>query len=480
MVKTHYKSRIAGMLIRGLDTVLFIALFVWVREYVNFGHIIDKDTFHRVEFALNHLVIFILLAILWNRIFTFAGMYKFRQSETWVKRLLMLAVACSLVVSTMLLGVYLMGITDIGGSFPFVFWFSTLAVFIFYRATLSVVIRIARIKRHNLQDVVIVGSNKRSISLSDDLGKRELGINVIGFIDNEWDQEDFCAEQTRPFLCSLDEFNEYISKSPVDEVFITLPIRSFYDEISRIIDICASQGIKSRLVTDLLDRPSHTRPEIELDSRACFLNYDVDTLSERQHDLKRLFDVIVSSVTLLVLSPVFLALALAVLLKDGRPVFFAQERLGLNKKLFKMFKFRTMVPDAERLQASLESLNEADGPAFKILEDPRITKTGKFLRQTSLDELPQFLNVFLGSMSLVGPRPLPVRDFELFYNDRHRLRFSTKPGITGLWQVSGRSEMEFEEWMALDRAYIDNWSFIIDLRIIIRTFTAVLSKKGAR
>jgi len=145
-----------------------------------------------------------------------------------------------------------------------------------------------------------------------------------------------------------------------------------------------------------------------------------------------------------------------------------------------MFKFRTMVPDAEKRQASLEALNEADGPAFKILDDPRITKTGKFLRQTSLDELPQFLNVFLGSMSLVGPRPLPVRDFELFYNDRHRMRFSVKPGITGLWQVSGRSEMEFEEWMALDRTYIDSWSFIIDLKILIRTFSAVLSKKGAR
>jgi exopolysaccharide biosynthesis polyprenyl glycosylphosphotransferase len=480
MVKTHYKARIAGMLIRGLDIILVIALFVCVREYVNFGHVMSRNTFYRVEFSLTHLLILIVLAVLWNRIFTFGHMYQLRQSVAWAKRLLLIAVACSLVVSTMLLGVYLIGITDIGGSFPFVFWFSTLIVFIFYRLALFGVIRLARIKRHNIQNVVIVGSNKRSISLSDDLSKRELGINVIGFIDDEWDQEDFCTGQSRPFLCSLDEFNEYISKNPVDEVLITLPIRSFYDKISRIVDICASQGIKSRLVTDLFERPSIMRPEIERDSRFCFLNYDVDTLSERQHDLKRLFDVAASSVALLVLSPVFLALSLAILLKDGRPVFFAQNRLGLNKRLFKMFKFRTMVPDAEKQQVSLESLNEADGPAFKILDDPRITKTGKFLRQTSLDELPQFLNVFLGSMSMVGPRPLPVRDFELFYNDRHRMRFSAKPGITGLWQVSGRSEMEFEEWMALDRAYIDNWSFIIDLKILIRTFSAVLSKKGAR
>ena len=355
----------------------------------------------------------------------------------------------------------------------------TLIAFVFYRAALLAFIRLARIKRHNIQNVVIVGSNRRSLSLSEDLSKPELGIQILGFIDDEWAQDDVCARRTRPFLCSLDGFNDYISKSPVDEVYITLPIRTYYDEISRIIDVCASQGIRSRLVTDLLDRPSLMRPELEKVSSACFLNYDVDSLSDRQHDLKRIFDIVFSSVALLGLSPVFLVVALAVLIKDGRPVFFAQERLGLNKKLFKMFKFRTMVPDAERLQASLESLNEADGAAFKIVDDPRITKTGKFLRRTSLDELPQFLNVFLGSMSVVGPRPLPVRDFERFYNDRHRLRFSVKPGITGLWQVSGRSEMEFEEWMALDRAYIDNWSFIIDLKIIIRTFAAVLSKKGA-
>lgn len=480
MVRSHYKARIAGTIIRVLDIILVIALFVSVREYFNFGHFLDRNTLYRIEFSLWHLIIVIALAILWNRIFTLARTYQFRHSERWAKSLLWLSLACSLVASTMLLGAKIMGITDIGGSFPFIFWFSTLTVFIFYRLALFGVIHLARFKRHNLQHVVIIGSNKRSISLLNDLNKRGLGINVIGFIDDEWDQESFCAEQSRPFLCSLDEFNEYISKNPVDEVFTTLPIRSFYDEISRIIDICASQGIKSRLVTDLFGRPSHMRPEIDLDSRACFLNYDVGTLSELQHDLKRLFDVIVSSVSLLVLSPVFLVLALVIMLRDGRPVFFAQERLGLNKRLFKMFKFRTMVPDAERQQASLEALNEADGPAFKILDDPRITKIGKFLRRTSLDELPQFLNVFLGSMSLVGPRPLPVRDFELFYNDRHRVRFSVKPGITGLWQVSGRSEMEFEEWMGLDRAYIDNWSFIVDLKILIRTFSAVLSKKGAK
>ena len=144
-----------------------------------------------------------------------------------------------------------------------------------------------------------------------------------------------------------------------------------------------------------------------------------------------------------------------------------------------MLKFRTMVRNADQQQSLLEDQNEADGPAFKITNDPRITQVGKFLRKTSLDEIPQFLNVFMGSMSIVGPRPLPIRDFKLFYQNEHRRRFSKKPGITGLWQVGGRNEQDFEEWMRLDLEYVDNWSLILNLKIIIKTIFVVLSRKGA-
>jgi len=144
-----------------------------------------------------------------------------------------------------------------------------------------------------------------------------------------------------------------------------------------------------------------------------------------------------------------------------------------------MLKFRTMVQNADQMQSSLEGQNEADGAAFKITNDPRITRIGKFLRKTSLDEIPQFLNVFVGAMSLVGPRPLPIRDFKLFYQNEHRRRFSVKPGITGLWQVGGRGETDFEEWMRLDLEYVDHWSLMLDLKIFVKTFSVVLSRKGA-
>ena len=160
-------------------------------------------------------------------------------------------------------------------------------------------------------------------------------------------------------------------------------------------------------------------------------------------------------------------------------MFFAQDRVGLNKRRFRMYKFRTMVGDAEKKQSELESLNEADGPVFKIKNDPRITRLGKFLRKASIDELPQLLNVLMGDMSLVGPRPLPIRDYQGFDQDWLRRRFSVRPGITCLWQINGRSSVSFQEWMELDLHYIDHWSFWLDVKLIAKTIPAVLKGVGA-
>ena len=195
--------------------------------------------------------------------------------------------------------------------------------------------------------------------------------------------------------------------------------------------------------------------------------------------LKRLMDVVLSSLALLLLSPVFLLTALLIKATSPGPVFFIQERVGLNKRRFRLYKFRTMVTDAEQRQAELEHLNEASGPVFKIKDDPRITAIGRFLRKTSLDELPQLINVLKGDMSLVGPRPLPVRDYKGFNEDWHRRRFSVRPGITCLWQVNGRSAIGFDQWMKLDMDYIDQWSLWLDLKILLQTIPAALRGSGA-
>jgi exopolysaccharide biosynthesis polyprenyl glycosylphosphotransferase len=195
--------------------------------------------------------------------------------------------------------------------------------------------------------------------------------------------------------------------------------------------------------------------------------------------VKRILDTTFSVILLILFAPLFAVVALLIKFSSDGPVLFRQERMGVNKRRFMIVKFRTMVPNAEKMMAELEGQNEVSGPVFKIKKDPRITPIGKILRRTSVDELPQLFNVLKGDMSLVGPRPLPVRDYEGFSADWQRRRFSVRPGITCLWQVSGRSSIPFEQWMKLDLQYLDEWSLWLDVKILAQTVSAVLRGSGA-
>jgi lipopolysaccharide/colanic/teichoic acid biosynthesis glycosyltransferase len=194
--------------------------------------------------------------------------------------------------------------------------------------------------------------------------------------------------------------------------------------------------------------------------------------------VKRTFDLVVSSLVLLVGMPVWLAIAAAVKLNSRGPVLYRDRRVGLGEQEFGMLKFRTMYADAAGKQAELEASNEADGPLFKIREDPRVTAVGAVLRRLSIDEFPQLWNVLRGEMSLVGPRPLPLRDFERL-EAWHRKRYLVLPGVTGLWQISGRSNLGFDDLVRLDFFYLENWSIWLDISILVKTVPAVLSGRGA-
>jgi exopolysaccharide biosynthesis polyprenyl glycosylphosphotransferase len=195
--------------------------------------------------------------------------------------------------------------------------------------------------------------------------------------------------------------------------------------------------------------------------------------------VKRIVDVALSSILLFLSSPLLIAAAALIKLTSKGPILFKQQRVGLHRRRFYIYKFRTMVTNAEKLMPSLEELNEAAGPVFKIKNDPRITPLGKWLRRSSIDELPQLFNVLKGDMSLVGPRPLPLRDYEGFNKDWQRRRFSVRPGITCLWQVNGRSNISFDHWMKLDLQYLDEWSLWLDAKILAQTIPAVMKGSGA-
>ena len=193
---------------------------------------------------------------------------------------------------------------------------------------------------------------------------------------------------------------------------------------------------------------------------------------------KRLFDFLVSLIAIILLSPVLLIVALVVKLESRGPVVFRQLRVGKYNIPFTMFKFRSMRMDAEHMKEALMAANEMDGPVFKIREDPRLTRVGRFIRRWSLDELPQLFNILRGDMSIVGPRPLPVVEVADMQENQMR-RHSVKPGLTCIWQISGRNEISFDEWIQLDLIYVDNQSFMLDLEIFFRTFSAVLRHKGS-
>jgi exopolysaccharide biosynthesis polyprenyl glycosylphosphotransferase len=249
-------------------------------------------------------------------------------------------------------------------------------------------------------------------------------------------------------------------------------------DVDKIAQSCEEEGVKLCLMADVFDVHVARTRLVELGPIPLLM---LEPVAQEEWKLlvKRVMDFATACVTVPLLLPVMGILAVAIKFDSPGPIFFGQERVGLHKRRFRMLKFRTMVAGADKLQATLEDANEASGPIFKIANDPRITRVGRFLRRSSLDELPQLFHVLTGEMSLVGPRPMSLRDVDLFDQGIQRKRFSVKPGLTCLWQISGRSNLPFSKWLELDLHYIKHWSLSLDVRILFKTIPAVLSGKGA-
>ena len=363
--------------------------------------------------------------------------------------------------------------------FLLAFWVIGTLVIISARLLLRSVLGGIRKRGGDLHHVLIIGTNLRAVSFARMIDAvPELGCRVLGFVDDDWLGMETFKQSGFPLVCPYDGLAEFLRKNVVDEIAIYLPLRSFYERAAKIAQLAKHHGILVRIDTDIFDVKfaSHRAeatggvPQIVASSNG---------IDGWQLLIKRVVDFVGSLALLILLLPVFLIVAILVKLTSPGPVIFAQTRVGLNKRQFTMYKFRTMVPGADRIQQQFAHLNEMAGPVFKIKNDPRVTPIGRVLRKASIDELPQLLNVLKGDMSLVGPRALPVRDYESFSEDWHRRRFSVPPGITCLWQVQGRNNISFEQWMLLDMQYIDGWSLWLDLKILALTIPAVLRGSGA-
>ena len=275
---------------------------------------------------------------------------------------------------------------------------------------------------------------------------------------------------------SIDDLPDILDAVRPDEVILA---EADFDErtVLRIVERAHRQGIRVRLApntTELLVREGEYVPG----SGVPLFDLSPPVLVGWDWALKRAFDLVLSALLIVIGLPIWLLIALAIKLDSRGPVFYRDRRVGVGEREFGMLKFRTMVPDAAEQQARLERDNEASGALFKIRHDPRVTRVGRLLRRFSLDELPQIVNVVRGEMSLVGPRPLPLRDYELL-EDWHRARYLVLPGMTGLWQISGRSGLSFDDLVRLDFTYLDNWSIWLDISIIAKTIPAVIAGHGA-
>ncbi|MFH1700196.1 MAG: sugar transferase [Candidatus Zixiibacteriota bacterium] len=349
------------------------------------------------------------------------------------------------------------------------------ALLTIFRFSLMTFLYNYRRRGKSIRNILIIGTGDRSRQITDKIqGNNHWGMSVMGFMDYErrglWSYHDI------PLIGHPDGLAEVISNNQVDYIVIAsengdLPLTRHAFAIGE------EMGVTVCLLSDFYYHPiSRASSTSFLDFPA--VKYSSVPAGHTQLTLKGCLDFLGGLVGILLSIPVAIMAMISIKLEDGGPIFFRQMRSGKNGKTFTLYKFRTMVPNAEQLKKKLMAKNEMSGPVFKMKKDPRITRIGHLLRKTSIDELPQFINILKGDMSLVGPRP-PLPSEVVKYDRWQRRKLSVKPGLTCLWQVNGRNQIDFEEWMKLDLEYIDNWSLWLDAKILMKTVPVVLKGSGA-
>jgi exopolysaccharide biosynthesis polyprenyl glycosylphosphotransferase len=449
-------------------TALVFLASPWLRTFV-----LDDEPVH----FMSHAALLPFILFIWIFSLTFADAYRTprttsRLTYTWiVTRAVVIGLGALLAILFLLKVQYV--------SRAAVMIFAALDLLLLVGIRLGIVSYFHRSLRlgEHFRRVLIVGTGTRARRAAETLvQKSDWGLRIVGHLD-----PDPMRIGTRVLeasvLGSIGDISSVLKEHVIDEVILAIP-RGMIPDVEKIARVCEEEGVTLSIMADVFDvRVARMRlvalgpiPLLTLESVA---------QEEWKLLVKRGMDLALAVAMLPFLLPIIGVIALAIRLDSPGPIFFTQERVGLHKRRFRMLKFRTMVDGAEKLQAKLEHLNEANGPIFKIARDPRITRVGRVLRRSSLDELPQVIHVLTGTMSLVGPRPMSLRDVDRFDQGIQRKRFSVKPGLTCLWQISGRSNLPFSQWIELDLAYIKHWSLGLDIRILFRTIPAVLTGKGA-
>jgi exopolysaccharide biosynthesis polyprenyl glycosylphosphotransferase len=432
-----------------------------------------------MKIKLGNCLVFLFLLLVWHNVFAFCGLYASKRLTKQFSQVAEVSKATTLASFVLFVSALAFHLGNVSLRNILLFWLLTTCMMVAGRVAARWLLLVLRSKGRNTRYILVVGTNERAIEFVRQItGHPELGYHVVGFVDDDWAGTKAFESTGHTRCCTFAGLSEFLRFNVIDEAAIYLPLRSYYEHAAELVALCEQHGIVIRFDSQVfkLRTPTYRSQDLEENSRV-FAFAGQDNVMPAM--IKRTLDCLISGALLVLLSPLFLLVAILVKLSSPGPILFRQIRVGLNKRQFSIYKFRTMVANAEQLQDQLLSMNEMTGPVFKIKRDPRVTPLGRVLRNASIDELPQVFNVLSGDMSLVGPRAMSLRDYQLFDQDWQRRRFSVKPGITCLWQIHGRNSIPFEKWMELDMQYIDTWSLWLDLKILARTVPAVLRGTGA-
>ena len=425
-----------------------------------------------------YLKVYPLVLIIWSvLLFTYHSYHSHRTVSLVREALTILRVV---IVGNAILATfaYLLPLRNLSRAWFIIFAILSAVLLLAEKIMVRVLARYVRMKGLNYRTILIVGTGRRALDVAGMLENHKWwGYKILGFVsDGHHLANGWARYRVFGSVPDLKKILESPKPEPIDEIVFAVT-RKKLDEMKQIFLMCEELGIRTRVAMNFFQNRV-ARLEVEELEGIPFLTFTTTPSNETHLALKRLLDVSVSLLLLMLAMPVIVIAALAIRLTSPGSVLFKQERLGLNGRIFTLYKFRTMIEDAHERREEVSHLNTMNGPVFKAKADPRVTPIGRILRKFSLDELPQLWNVLKGDMSLVGPRP-PIPEEVESYRRWHRRRLSMKPGLTCLWQVSGRNEIDFDRWMELDLQYIDNWSPSLDFKILLRTIPAVLSGKGA-
>ncbi|HEX9652550.1 MAG TPA: sugar transferase [bacterium] len=429
-----------------------------------------------LSFTQKNVIIVVSNIFIWLFLLTVQGAYKNFRARSFAKELEIIFKSC--ILGTIALGsiIFLFKMTLTSRLYIGINSIVTVVLLTISRLILNHLFDYIHRKGYNQVNLLIVGTGKRARDFIRVVKSRSnWGLRIVGLIDDEHGMFGKEIEGLR-VLGRLQDIPFILHRLVVDRVIFVVP-RLWLNRIDEAILACEREGIPTSISLDLYNLRIAKVRQTDFSG---FPLLDFETFSAKPWQLfiKRTMDVVITIVCLIILSPLILATVIAIKMSSKGPIFFSQIRSGMNGRRFELYKFRTMIVGAEMKKRELEKMNEMEGPVFKIRHDPRITKVGRVLRKFSIDELPQLWNVLKGDMSIVGPRPpLPV-EVEL-YKMWQRRRLSLKPGLTCIWQVSGRNRIQFEKWMEMDLEYIDHWSLWLDIRIMFKTFFVVLFGYGA-